>query len=102
MTKSFVTLICQVIKEKTIPGYKSAYSGLVDVAKKTWKINGATSMFQGMLGPRLQRFAYGLNFYSFTTGANSRLLHSKTLGQTSVVKTHTLKTHTFFPFYHVW
>lgn len=43
-----ITNARQVIKEKTIPGYKPAYTGLVDVARKTWKINGAKSMFQGM------------------------------------------------------
>jgi hypothetical protein len=36
-----------VIKEKSIPGYKPAYTGLVDVARKTWKINGAKAPFQG-------------------------------------------------------
>ena len=37
-----------MIKEKTIPNYKAAYNGLIDVARKTWKINGATSPFQGL------------------------------------------------------
>ncbi|KNC81926.1 hypothetical protein SARC_05777 [Sphaeroforma arctica JP610] len=38
----------QIIRSKTIEGYKPAYTGLLDVAKKTWATNGVKAPFQGL------------------------------------------------------